>query len=60
MTLTPVIHTQALTRTYGVHRGIVDLDLEVHESEIFGFPGPNGAGRTTTMRILLDLLALGG
>jgi ABC-2 type transport system ATP-binding protein len=51
--MTAVIHTERLTKTYGVHRGIADVDLEVNEGEIFGFLGPNGAGKTTTMRILL-------
>jgi ABC-2 type transport system ATP-binding protein len=41
---------------YGVHRGILELDLEVAQGEIFGFLGPNGAGKTTTMRVLLDLI----
>ncbi len=52
----PVIRTERLTKAYGVHRGITELDLEVAEGEIFGFLGPNGAGKTTTMRILLDLI----
>jgi ABC-2 type transport system ATP-binding protein len=51
-----VIHTERLTKLYGVHRGIVDVDLDVAGGEIFGFLGPNGAGKTTTMRILLDLI----
>ncbi len=54
--MTAVIHTEQLTKTYGVHRGIVDVDLDVEAGEIFGFLGPNGAGKTTTMRILLDLI----
>ena len=54
--MTAVIHTERLTKTYGVHRGIADVDLDVNEGEIFGFLGPNGAGKTTTMRILLDLI----
>jgi ABC-2 type transport system ATP-binding protein len=54
--MTAVIHTQRLTKAYGIHRGIADLDLTVDEGEIFGFLGPNGAGKTTTMRILLDLI----
>ena len=51
-----VIETQRLTKSYGPHRGIIDLDLEVVQGEIFGFLGPNGAGKTTTMRVLLDLI----
>jgi ABC-2 type transport system ATP-binding protein len=54
--MTPVIKTERLTKSYGEHRGIIDLDLEVAEGEIFGFLGPNGAGKTTTMRVLLDLI----
>jgi ABC-2 type transport system ATP-binding protein len=51
-----VIRTETLTKYYGSHRGIVDVDLEVQQGEIFGFLGPNGAGKTTTIRILLDLI----
>ena len=54
--MTAVIRTERLTKAYGAHRGISDLDLEVAEGEIFGFLGPNGAGKTTTMRVLLDLI----
>lgn len=54
--MTQVIRTEQLTKSYGEHRGIVDLDLEVADGEIFGFLGPNGAGKTTTMRVLLDLI----
>src|SRR5438132_8961607 len=52
---TPVA-THALTKDYGAHRGIFDLDLTVNEGEVFGFLGPNGAGKTTTIRTLLDLI----
>ncbi|HVL54499.1 MAG TPA: ABC transporter ATP-binding protein [Vitreimonas sp.] len=52
----PIIRTEQLTKTYGAHRGVLDVDLEVQQGEVFGFLGPNGAGKTTTMRILLDLI----
>ncbi len=52
----PVIQTQNLTVYYGKHRGIKDVDLAVHEGEVFGFLGPNGAGKTTTQRVLLDVI----
>ena len=54
--MTVVIQTEKLTKSYGPHRGIVDLDLEVAGGEVFGFLGPNGAGKTTTIRTLLDHL----
>ncbi len=54
--MTPVIETDKLTKSYGKHRGIVELDLTVDEGEAFGFLGPNGAGKTTTIRTLLNHL----
>ena len=52
--MTAIIQTEKLTKSYGSHRGIIDIDLEVVEGEAFGFLGPNGAGKTTTIRTLLD------
>ena len=54
--IAPVLRTSGLTKRYGKARGIEDLDLEVAQGEIFGFLGPNGSGKTTTIRLLLDLL----
>ena len=54
--MTSVIRTEKLTKSYGSHRGIVDVNLEVQQGEVFGFLGPNGAGKTTTIRVLLDLI----
>jgi ABC-2 type transport system ATP-binding protein len=51
-----VIRTEKLTKYYGSHRGIIDVDLTVEKGEVFGFLGPNGAGKTTTIRVLLDLI----
>jgi ABC-2 type transport system ATP-binding protein len=50
---------EGLTKTYGRHRGVSNLNVEVAEGEVFGFLGPNGAGKTTTMRLLLGLLRPG-
>ena len=54
--MTAVIETEKLTKYYGTHRGIVEVDLQVAEGEVFGFLGPNGAGKTTTIRTALDLI----
>ena len=51
-----IIQTKNLTKFYGKSRGIENLDLEIHQGEIFGLLGPNGAGKTTTVRIFLDLI----
>jgi ABC-2 type transport system ATP-binding protein len=50
------IALEQLTKSYGPHRGIVDVDLTVETGEVFGFLGPNGAGKTTTIRTMLDLI----
>jgi ABC-2 type transport system ATP-binding protein len=54
--MTAVIELEKLTKSYGSHRGIIDVDLEVEAGEAFGFLGPNGAGKTTTIRTMLDHL----
>jgi ABC-2 type transport system ATP-binding protein len=54
--MTAIIQTEKLTKSYGSHRGIIDVDLAVEQGEVFGFLGPNGAGKTTTIRVLLDLI----
>ncbi|MCJ7711657.1 MAG: ABC transporter ATP-binding protein [Chloroflexi bacterium] len=54
--MTAIIETERLTKSYGSHRGIIDVDLEIQEGEVFGFLGPNGAGKTTTIRTFLDLI----
>jgi ABC-2 type transport system ATP-binding protein len=50
------VRTSTLTKMYGKHRGIVDLDLVVETGEIFGYLGPNGAGKTTTIRLLMGFI----
>ena len=50
----PAIQTVGLTKYYGRHLGIEDVNLDVSEGEVFGFLGPNGAGKSTTIRTILD------
>ena len=48
------VETSSLSKYYGPHRGIIDVDLEVAPGQVFGFLGPNGAGKSTAMRVLMD------
>jgi ABC-2 type transport system ATP-binding protein len=52
----PIIEITNLSKSYGKARGIENVNLKIHEGEIFGFIGPNGAGKSTTIRILLNLI----
>jgi ABC-2 type transport system ATP-binding protein len=51
-----VIRTQDLTKAYGQLRAVDNLTLELARGDVFGYIGPNGSGKTTTMRILATLL----
>jgi ABC-2 type transport system ATP-binding protein len=50
------IATVGLTKHFGSVVALDGLDLEVHPGEVFGFLGPNGSGKTTTIRLLLGLI----
>jgi len=57
-----VLKTEGLTKEYRTGfwrtrvRVLHDLNLEVHQGEIFGYLGPNGAGKTTTLKLLMGLI----
>jgi ABC-2 type transport system ATP-binding protein len=51
-----VLQTRNLSKRYGEHLALSDLNLQIHRGEVFGYIGPNGAGKTTTFRILCGLL----
>src|SRR5438046_10534769 len=51
-----MIAVQDLTKVYGKRAALDHISFEVPERELFGFVGPNGAGQTTTLRILAALL----
>ncbi|HWA28392.1 MAG TPA: ABC transporter ATP-binding protein [Lacunisphaera sp.] len=52
----PAIHAAGLGRDFGRLTAVAALDLTVTEGEIFGLVGPDGAGKTTTMRMLTGIL----
>lgn len=53
---TPIIITQDLTREFKSNRAVDRLDLTIQPGELFGIVGPDGAGKTTIMRLLAGLL----
>jgi ABC-2 type transport system ATP-binding protein len=52
----PAISIRGLTKRYGPLTALKDLNLDIDRGESFGFLGLNGAGKTTAIRLLLDLL----
>ncbi len=51
-----IIEVEGLTKSYGRKRGIAEVSFQVEEGDVFGFLGPNGSGKTTTIRLLMALL----
>ncbi len=52
----PAIEVEGLTKFFGAKKVVDNLSLRVMRGEIFGFLGPNGSGKTTTIRMLCGLL----
>jgi len=52
----PAIVVSGLVKSFGTTRALNGLDLKVEAGEVYGFLGPNGSGKTTTIRVLLGLL----
>jgi len=50
------IETHGLTKRFGEMAAVDGIDLAVPEGSVFGFLGPNGSGKTTTIRVLLGLI----
>ena len=53
---TPAIDVRGLNKSFGDKHVVTDLSLRVQPGEIFGFLGPNGSGKTTSIRMLCGLL----
>ena len=51
-----LVETRGLTRRYGKRTAVDGLDLGIRRGEVYGFLGPNEAGKTTTLRMLLGLI----
>jgi ABC-2 type transport system ATP-binding protein len=53
-----VIQTKGLVKTFGSLRAVDGLDLEIGGGQLYGLLGPNGCGKTTTIRMALGLLTI--
>jgi ABC-2 type transport system ATP-binding protein len=53
----PAVETHELTRRFGTHLAVNGLSLQIARGEGFGLLGPNGSGKTTTIRMLCGLIA---
>ena len=47
---------QDITKTFGTHVAVDALSLEVPQGSVYGFIGPNGSGKTTTLRMIMNIL----
>ncbi len=52
----PIIQTQHLSKTFKTFKAVDDLSFSISPGDIYGFLGQNGAGKSTTMRMLLGLI----
>jgi ABC-2 type transport system ATP-binding protein len=52
----PSVETRGLTRRFGALTAVQDLTIRIEKGEVFGLLGPNGSGKTTTIRMLCGLL----
>jgi ABC-2 type transport system ATP-binding protein len=50
------VEIEHVTKTFGQHTAVSDLSLAVPEQKIYGFIGPNGSGKTTTLRMIMRIL----
>ena len=53
----PAIRARGLTKRYGSRTAVAGIDLDIPRGVIAGFVGPNGSGKTTTIRMLLSFIA---
>lgn len=54
----PIIQAEGLSRDFKNTHAVSDLDLAIRPGELFGLVGPDGAGKTTTLRLLAGLLSI--
>ena len=54
--MTAAIAIRSVRKQFGAHLAVNDLTLEVPEGSIYGFIGPNGSGKTTTIRMVMNII----
>src|ERR1700754_2284794 len=54
--MSPIIQVSGLTKSFGQQHAVNDLSFTVYPADIYGFLGQNGAGKSTTLRMLLTLI----
>src|SRR5205085_12553694 len=54
--MTAAVELDAVTKTFGPQTAVDELSLRVPEHSIYGFIGPNGSGKTTTLRMIMRIL----
>ena len=55
--MTPLLHVEQLNKSYKNLSAVKNLSFSVYPGDVFGFLGQNGAGKSTTLRMLLSLIA---
>lgn len=55
--MTPILHVEHLSKSYKNLCAVKDLTFSVYPGDVFGFLGQNGAGKSTTLRMLLSLIS---
>lgn len=52
----PVVLLEDVSKSFGHHKAVSDLDLQIPAGSIYGLLGPNGSGKTTTIRMIMGIL----
>jgi ABC-2 type transport system ATP-binding protein len=54
--MSAAVEIERVTKTFGAHTAVDDLSLQVPSGSVYGFIGPNGSGKTTTLRMIVRIL----
>ena len=54
--MSTAVEIENVTKTFGPHKAVDELSLRVPSGSVYGFIGPNGSGKTTTLRMIMRIL----